>query len=411
MRVVEARVHRDLPPTRFWSFGSTFPGPTYEVTRGQGVWIDWVNQLPKKHFLPIDHSLHGADASQSENRAVVHVHGARVTPEHDGYPDQWFESGASASYYYPNDKAAATLWYHDHTMGINRLIVYAGLMGVYLIRDPDEDALNLPRDRYDVPLLVCDRSLRSDGQLDYPTSGKPESPWVEDATGDAILINGKLFPYLDVEPRKYRFRVINGSNGRFLRLALADGPALHQIATDQGLMAGPVAIDQVRLAPAERVDVVVDFADHKGRQILVENDGLPVLQFRVSAAAISDPSALPHALRTIETLDPSTATRTRNQTLSQDDDMLARPMRMLLNRTRWHMPVTEQCQLWHHRGLESGQPHRRLASDSPAPGAVSGTRPQELRSVQLSEQQPHCLHWSGAAAGPERGWLEGHGSS
>jgi spore coat protein A len=345
MRAVESRVHRDLPPTRFWSFGATFPGATFEVNRGQGIWIDWINQLPRKHFLPIDHTLHGAEADKPEGRAVVHVHGAKVPPESDGYPEQWFDTGQSASYYYPNEQDAATLWYHDHTMGINRLNVYAGLMGLYVIRDRAEDALNLPRDRYDVPLLICDRSLRSDGQLDYPTSGKPESPWVEDASGDAILINGKLFPYLDVEPRKYRFRIVNGSNGRFLRLSLEGGPPLYQIATDQGLMASPVQVSRVRLAPADRVDVVADFAGHRNSLLAVENDGQPIVQFRVSGSRVSDLSALPQTLRAVEPLQETAATRTRIQTLSQDDDLLARPMRMLLNRTRWHMPVTEQPRL------------------------------------------------------------------
>jgi spore coat protein A len=342
MRAIESRLHRDLPPTRLWSFGSTFPGPTVEVRRGQGVWIEWINRLPKKHFLPIDHTIHGAEPDKPEGRAVVHVHGAKVPPESDGYPERWLESGASASYYYPNDQNAATLWYHDHTMGINRLNVYAGLMGVYLIRDAAEDELNLPRDRYDIPLLICDRLLLSNGQLDYPTSGNPESPWVEDATGDAYLINGKLFPYLNVEPRKYRFRMINGSNGRFLRLGLDEGPAIHQIATDQGLMSGPVEVSRVRLGPAERVDVVIDFAGHQGREIVIENDGLPIMQFRVARAAVRDASALPATLRPVEALKESDAVRTRIHTLSEVDDLLARPTRMLLNRTRWHMPVTEQ---------------------------------------------------------------------
>ncbi len=342
MRAVESRVHRDLPPTTFWSFGSTSPGPTFETRRGQGLWIEWVNQLPKTHFLPIDHTIHGAEADKPQGRAVVHVHGARVAPESDGYPERWFDTGQSASYYYPNDQDAATLWYHDHTMGINRLNVYAGLMGVYLIRDAAEDALNLPRDRYDIPLLICDRLLRSDGQLDYPVSGDPDSPWVDDATGDAILINGKLFPYLDVEPRKYRFRLINGSNGRFLRLAFDAGPALHQIATDQGLMSAPVDVSRVRLAPAERVDIVIDFSGQQGRRLSLENDGVSMMEFRVSRAGVTDTSILPRTLRTIAALNESDAARSRVHTLGQVDDMLARPMRMLLNRTPWHMPVTEQ---------------------------------------------------------------------
>jgi spore coat protein A len=342
MREVETRVHRDLPPTRFWSFGSTFPGPTFEVQRGEGVWIDWVNRLPRKHFLPIDHTIHGAEADKPEGRAVIHLHGARVAPDSDGYPERWFDTGQSASYYYPNEQDAATLWYHDHTMGINRLNVYAGLMGVYLIRDAAEDELRLPSDRYDVPLLICDRLLRADGQLDYPVSGNPESPWVDDATGDAFLVNGKLFPYLDVEARKYRFRIINASNGRFMRLGLDEGPAIQQIATDQGLLPSPVEVPRVRLAPAERVDVVIDFRDRPNDRIVLENDGLPVMQFRVSERPTSDPSLLPQALRSVSRLNEAEATQTRVHALGEVDDMLARPMRMLLNGTRWHEPVTER---------------------------------------------------------------------
>ncbi|HEY7288628.1 MAG TPA: multicopper oxidase domain-containing protein [Vicinamibacterales bacterium] len=345
MQAVERRVHRDLPPTRFWSFGPTFPGPTFEVCRGQGIWIDWINRLPARHFLPIDHTIHGAEPHLPQGRAVVHVHGAKVAPEHDGYPERWFDTGSSASYYYPNDQDAATLWYHDHTMGINRLNVYAGLMGLYIIRDAAEDRLNLPAGRYDVPLLICDRLLRTDGQLDYPTSGKPDAPWVDDATGDAILINGAVFPYLDVEPRKYRFRIVNGSNGRFLRLGLADGPPIHQIATDQGLMAAPVEADRIRLAPAERADVVIDFAACRGTSIVVENDGMPVMQFRVSPTAVDETSELPSQLRSIDWLTEHDAVQSRVHTLSEDDDLLARPMRMLLNRTRWQMPVTERPQI------------------------------------------------------------------
>jgi spore coat protein A len=345
MRAVESRIHRDLPPTKFWSFGSTFPGPTFEARRGQGFWIEWANQLPKEHFLPIDHTIHGAEANLPQVRAVVHVHGAKVAPEHDGYPERWFEPGSSAEYYYPNEQEAATLWYHDHTMGINRLNVYAGLMGVYIIRDEVEDALNLPGDGHDIPLLICDRLLTTDGQLDYPTSGNPEAPWVDDATGDAMLVNGKLFPFLVVEPRKYRFRVINGSNGRFLRLSLKDGPPLNQIAADQGLLPGPVVVTNLRLAPAERGDIVVDFSGCRDTRVELENDGVPIMQIRVSAAAVNDTSALPAMLRPLEPLKESDATETRIHTLSEDDDLLSRPFRMLLNRTRWHAPVTEQPRL------------------------------------------------------------------
>ena len=120
------------------------------------------------------------------------------------------------------------------TLGITRLNVYAGLFGAFIIRDEFEDALNLPKGKYEIPLTLFDRSFDREGQLFYPVSPDAESPWVPEVFGDAILVNGKLFPYLEVEPRKYRFRVLNAANGRFFHLALSNGQEFHQIGTDLG---------------------------------------------------------------------------------------------------------------------------------------------------------------------------------
>jgi spore coat protein A len=343
MRAIESRVHRDLPPTRFWSFGSTFPGPTIETRRGRACSIEWANELPTKHFLPIDRNIHGAEASVPDVRAVVHVHGAKVPPDSDGLPERWFVPGKSARYVYPNDQDAATLWYHDHTMGINRLNVFAGLFGAWLIRDDVEEALNLPKGDAEIPLLICDRAFDGDAQLAYPTSGDPNAPWVPEFFGDALLVNGKLFPFLAVERRSYRFRVINTSNSRFLRLSLP-GCAMQQIGSDQGLLAAPVAVEHLHLAPAERVDVVVDFATRAaGDELIVQNDGQPVMQIRISRAGVAvNTGSLPATLRAVTRLAEADAVRTRVHSLAEDEDLLARPMRMLLNNTGWHRPVTEQ---------------------------------------------------------------------
>ena len=245
MREVQSKLHRDLPPTRLWGYDSVSPGPTIETRSGQGLLVEWVNDLPARHFLPIDHHLHGAEADKPEVRAVVHVHGAKAPPSSDGYPEDWFVPGKSATYYYPNNQEAATLWYHDHAMGINRLNIYAGLFGFFLVRDAFEDALNLPKGRYEIPLVIFDRFLLQDGQLDYPVSPKPDAPWVPEVFGNAMLVNGKLFPYLDVEPCKYRFRLLNGSNGRFYRLSLSNEQTFHQIGTDQGLLGAPVPVTKI----------------------------------------------------------------------------------------------------------------------------------------------------------------------
>ena len=218
LRAFETKVHRDMKPTRMWGFGSTFPGPTFDLRSGQDILVEWANELPSKHFLPIDHSLHGAGAEEPEVRAVAHLHGAKVRPESDGYPEDWIVPGKSAVYHYPNQQDAAMLWYHDHAMGINRLNIFAGLAGLYILRDKAEEALHLPSGKYEIPLVICDRMFDKDSQLYYPVSDKQESPWIPEFFGNANLVNGKLFPYLDVETRKYRFRVLNAANGRFFRL-------------------------------------------------------------------------------------------------------------------------------------------------------------------------------------------------
>ncbi len=144
MRAFEMKVHRDTKPTRMWGFESGFPGPTFDVRSGQEILVEWVNELPEKHFLPIDHTLGGAGTDQPEVRAVVHLHGGKAPPESDGYPENWMVPGKSTLYHYPNKQDATMLWYHDHAMGINRLNIFAGLVGAYFIRDSVEDALRLP---------------------------------------------------------------------------------------------------------------------------------------------------------------------------------------------------------------------------------------------------------------------------
>jgi spore coat protein A, manganese oxidase len=344
---IASKVHRDLPPTRFWSFGASAPGPTFETRSGEPLLVEWVNALPTEHFLPVDHTIHGAEADKPAVRTVVHVHGAKTGPESDGYPEDWVVPGKSLLYYYPNQQDAATLWYHDHTLGINRLNVYAGLLGAFFIRDGVEDALNLPQGKYELPLMLYDRLLTRDAQLLYPVSPDPQSPWVPELSGNAILVNGKLFPYLEVEPRKYRFRVLNASNARFYHLSfvgktLADNAAFHQIGTDQGLLAAPVTLTSLEIAPGERADIVVDFSEHRGEQLVLKNDAFIVMQFRVSAGKVTDASSLPPALRPVPRIPESQAVQTRLLTLNEYVNKAGNPVQLLLNASHWRMPVTEK---------------------------------------------------------------------
>jgi spore coat protein A len=313
--------------------------------------VEWVNALPSEHFLPVDHTIHGAEAGKPAVRTVVHLHGAKTGPESDGYPEDWIVPGKSSLYYYPNQQDAAMLWYHDHALGINRLNVYAGLLGTFFIRDGVEDALNLPSGKYELPLILYDRLLTKDAQLLYPVSPDPESPWIPELSGNAILVNGKLFPYLEVEPRKYRFRVLNASNARFYYLSFInkasankDEMPFHQIGTDQGLLAAPVPLSTLEIAPAERADLVIDFTEHKGEQIVLMNGAFIVMQFRVSATKtkLPDTSSLPAALRPVPRIPESQAVQTRLLTLDEYVNKAGNPVMLLLNASHWNMPVTEK---------------------------------------------------------------------
>ena len=342
MRAIQRKIHRDLPPTRMWGFDATSPGPTIETRRGEPLLVEWANELPDKHFLPIDHSLHGAGREVPEVRTIVHVHGGRVPPESDGYPENWYTPGKSVTSFYPNQQDATMLWYHDHAMGITRLNMFAGLFGLYLIRDEEEDALNLPKGQYEIPLILYDRSLRTDGQLFYPVSGDPAKPWVSEFFGQAILVNGALFPFLDVEPRRYRFRLLNASNSRFYYLSLSSKQPFWQIGSDQGLLSAPVALEHLTLAPGERADVILDFAAARGQRVVLSSDRYTILEFRVWSTSGIAAVPIPGRLRTIQRINEQEAVKTRPLSLDggdSDDPTLVMPM--LLNGAFWHDPVTE----------------------------------------------------------------------
>jgi spore coat protein A len=304
--------------------------------------VDWKNELPTQHFLPIDHTLHGAERGVPEVRGVVHLHGGKAPPDSDGYPEDWYVPGKARTYFYPNAQDAALLWYHDHAMGINRLNIYAGLFGLHVIRDKIEAELSLPAGKYEIPLCICDRDLTRAAQLSYPVSADPRRPWVPEAFGEAHLVNGKLFPYLDVEPRKYRLRILNAANGRFYRLSMTQDIEMHQIGSDQGLLAAPVLMKKVLLAPAERADIVVDFAQHRGGNVQLVSDALELMQFRVGKTAVSDPSDLPASLRSVARIPESAAVKTRRLTLDEQLNPVSESLGMLLNNTPWHAPITEK---------------------------------------------------------------------
>jgi len=343
IRAIESRFHRDLPPARMWSYGETSAPVLFEVQSGEGVLIDWINDLPEQHILTLDPPRDGMMPGPP-TRVVTHVHGARVPSISDGYPDDWFAPGNRRLCYYPNQQDAAALWVHDHAMGVNRFNIFAGLMGWYLIRDEAERSLNLPGGAYELPLLLYDRSFDRNGQLYYPNP-PDEGAWAQEYLGDAMVVNGKVRPYHNVEARKYRLRIANTANSRFFSLSLSNGMSFHMIGSDQGLLAEPVKMTRLVIAPAERADIIVDFSAARGENIVLQSDGLDLMQFRVGKDIVEDSSRIPATLRPIRRIAQREAVRTRVMTLDEFDSDNGMAMVMLLNRKHWMEPVSESVKL------------------------------------------------------------------
>jgi spore coat protein A, manganese oxidase len=408
MRMFQMKVHRDIPPTTFFGYEGMFPGPTIEAFRDQAIQVEWINQLPLRHLLPIDHTLCGAEPDKPDVRTVVHLHGAKVASESDGYPESWFVPGQSATCFYPNSQPGATLFYHDHAMGITRLNAIAGLAGMYLIRDPQEDSLTLPRDRYEVPLVICDRTFSEDGALYYRVSTDPAKPWIPEFFGNAILVNGKLFPYLDVEPGKYRFRILNAANAGFYDLSVVESAEfdakklpIYQIGSDQGFLAAPVELETLNLAPAERADFVVDFAAKRNQFVYLRTNATVMLQFRVSDRFTGKEHALPPTLDKLVRLRESEARMTRELTLDDFQDRTGHSHLMLLNKTRFAMPITEKPQnrtseIWSFVNLTDDTPPIHLHN---VRFQLLDRRQFDLQTYFLNRQ----LVYTGSAVPPEPG--------
>lgn len=393
-----------MPATTVWGYGSATdsgavfnaPSLTIEAKADRPVRVKWINDLIDDngnylpHLLPIDQTLHWANPPgglahrdmMGDNPApyvgpvpiVTHVHGAHVSQESDGYPEAWYLPAANSIpteyattgtffdiykataqsgddwqdgavvYDYPNDQRPATIWYHDHALGMTRTNVYTGPAGFYLVRgtSPEDVAFEsqLPSGNYEIPIAIQDRSFNEDGSLFYPDSRTHfdgfDGPYVPDSDiapiwnpeffGNTIIANGNTWPYKQVEQRQYRFRFLNGSQSRTLILKLSDGSPFWQIGSDGGYLPQQVMLDELLMGPAERADVLIDFsAIPAGTSIILENigpdgpyqGGIPgidfdpadpdttgkVMEFRVIAAAGTDPST-PASDLTMPTVTP-----------------------------------------------------------------------------------------------------------
>jgi spore coat protein A, manganese oxidase len=353
------QLHPSLGPTTLWGYNprnalgvngvpdQKHLGGIIVAQRGRPTQVTFCNNLPPAHILPIDSSLMGADGAP--NRVSTHLHGGYVPWISDGGPNAWWDpndgKGESflnnqvlrpgeavpaneAEYYYPNQQSARMMWYHDHAIGITRLNAYAGLASAYIVRDLFESKvlvklLGLPdfieNGGRELPIVIQEKAFNPDGSLGYPTEydpsdlsplpGSPALPvpsCVPEFFGDTMLVNGTVMPKADVLPRRYRLRILNATQARFLNLQLYEddgsglpdltkpGPDFLVIGTEGGFLATPIIVKsnqpfvlpllpsgepdfanmQVGLftAPAERWDLVIDFNGRGGKKYILCND-------------------------------------------------------------------------------------------------------------------------------------------
>ncbi len=358
--------HSDLPLTRVWGYNNSFPGPTILASKGNQVTVTWKNNIRDPdtnllrigHLLPVDTCLHGLEETGTIPVNVVHLHGAKVSPSSDGDPEATFMPGSqSAPYFYPNNQDAATLWYHDHALGMTRLNVMMGLAGFYLLTDTAEQALNLPTGQYDIPLVIQDRSFNPDGSLKY------QDVWHDHFFGDFILVNGKVWPFLFVDQGKYRFRILNGSNSRTYTLSLNQGATMRVIANDQGLLAAPITVPSITVQPGERIDVVIDFEQFLSTTTIEMTnsapvpfpngeqgpDVAPVMQFIV-AGQVGDTDPLPVNLVPYTPIPVNQASQTRQFRLNSVFDPVCAHDEWKINNQTWDVisenVVLNSTEIW-----------------------------------------------------------------
>ena len=397
MREFTDQLHPDLLPTRLWGYGDAAPNAPFRhlggvivANRNTPVRIKAVNALEPNHILPVDTSIPGAEPGQAENRAAIHLHGGFVPWPSDGGPFHWTtpegDLGASVfginwlptnvpgvfnnDHYYPNDQSARLMWYHDHAIGITRLNAYAGLASGYVLRDDAELSLIASGaiSSREIPLIVQDKIFDTDGSLWYPREydqqffaylpppGAPPLPYPSTGAefwGDTMLVNGTVFPFCEVQPRRYRLRILNACNTRFLSLRLVyakgpgfpddtepnptvPGPAFQQIGTEGGFLPAPVMVGVDRnslpliLAPAERADVIVDFGKTApGDRLILYNDapvpfpgGTPLADFYPGNNKLVNPPA--------PGFGPNTRTLLQFRVITRDGPAEGKPVKLSL---------------------------------------------------------------------------------
>ncbi|KAG8053586.1 hypothetical protein GUJ93_ZPchr0001g31698 [Zizania palustris] len=368
------KFHRDLPATTVFAFGTsagsaTFPGPTIEAAQWVPLSVTWQNHLPARHILPWDPTVPTAVARRGGVPTVVHLHGGVHPSQFDGHANAWFTAGfretgptwTTPTYTYPNLQSPGVLWYHDHTLGLTRANLLAGLLGAYVIRNPAvEKPLGLPcGDEFDRVLMLADRSFYADGSIYMNYTGDNPNihpQWQPEYFGEAITVNGKAWPFLAVVRRRYRFRIINTSNARYFNLSLTNGLPFHVVGSDTNYLSKPVTATHLLVSVAETFDVVVDFSESTTTEAeLVNTAPYPypdgdapnnlngkVMKFVVQPAKVRDDSMVPTKLLDYVNVAEEDAVQKRYIVMYEYDDAVSNlPTHLYINGKRLEDPATE----------------------------------------------------------------------
>jgi spore coat protein A len=325
------------PPTTIWGFNGIWPGPTILTRDTKPVVIHMTNGLA----VPTTIHHHGADEAAIDDGHPLNLLQPLNGPQVVGRPGDVFfpEPTNQKDYHWPARQPAATMWYHDHAIDETGRNVYMGLGAFQPHLDAATDALPLPAGLgglaavpFDIPIVVQDRIFNNDGSFFFEKGDNPFLPPQQGNFGDVICVNGVPFPFFQVARRKYRFRLLNGSNSRFYQMALSTREPFTMIGTDGGLLAHPVDVATFVIGPAERYEFVLDFSKYPiGTSVVLENHFEPgafgdptppdktrqIMRFDVVVDA-SDPSSVPADLVPLPNIDPAQSVRTRDWVFERD---------------------------------------------------------------------------------------------
>ncbi|KAG6558149.1 hypothetical protein Mapa_000330 [Marchantia paleacea] len=372
---VSRNVHPELPNSTFYCYGTSeatasCPGPSLEAKKDVTSYLRFENHLTdESHLFVVDPTIRQATPPRGGIPLITHVHGAETEAKYDGHTEAWYTAAGDTGptfitrdRVYLNQQPETLLWYHDHTLGYTRLNMAAGLMGLYYIRSAQEPP-NLPAGEYEIPLIIQDKQFFPDGSVNFPTKSfnlsVSSSPnWCPSYMGDVILVNGKVWPFLNVVSGIYRFRILNAANARTFRLSFSDSRVkIVQIGTDGGYLWSPVELGDIYSPPAYRLDVLVDFsAVPVGTSIFLNNsfiEALPsnnpttallVMKFNVVEGLPGENVTIPTSLVPAPNItDMIIKAAYRNVTLSSAREP---NLNELLNSRGWSDPPTETPQLY-----------------------------------------------------------------